>query len=205
MALLTPGDSDPLHKVTIIPRGRALGVTHSLPEREKYTQSKDEMTASIMMALGGRIAEEIEFNKMYTGASSDFQAASRIARNMITQYGMSPELGQVIYGQAQGDFVYSQKTAEYIDKAVKDLVDACYKDTRELLETNRDKLTKLSEELLDKETLYARDIYVLLDITPRKDFKWTDDDSADEDREPNTGDQDRDETIVSDDSEKAPA
>ena len=63
----------------------------------------------------------------------------------------------------------------------------------------------LSEELLDKETLYARDIYVLLDITPRKDFKWTDDDSADEDREPNTGDQDRDETIVSDDSEKAPA
>ena len=205
VALLTPGDSDPLHKVTIIPRGRALGVTHSLPEREKYTQSKDEMTASIMMALGGRIAEEIEFNKMYTGASSDFQAASRIARNMITQYGMSPELGQVIYGQAQGDFVYSQKTAEYIDKAVKDLVDACYKDTRELLETNRDKLTKLSEELLDKETLYARDIYVLLDITPRKDFKWTDDDSADEDREPNTGDQDRDETIVSDDSEKAPA
>jgi cell division protease FtsH len=170
--LLLPEDSDPLLKVTIIPRGSALGVTHYLPEREKYISTKEEMEAMIMSALGGRIAEEIIFNKLTTGAYSDFQTANRIVRNMVTQYGMSPELGQIIYGQQHGDFAYSQKTAERIDAEVQRLT-ALYSDqTRALLENNRDKLDLLAQGLLEKETLHAAEIYTLLGIEPRVTHKF---------------------------------
>lgn len=165
--LLLPETADPLHKVTIIPRGSALGVTHSLPEREKYITTKEEMEATVMSALGGRVAEEIIFGVLTTGAYSDFQAANRIVRNMVTKYGMSPEIGTIIYSQ-HGDFEYSQKTAEKIDAEVQRLTELYHVQTRQLLEANRDKLEKLAMGLIEKETMLADEIYQLLGIAPRE-------------------------------------
>jgi cell division protease FtsH len=169
--LLLPETSDPLHKVTIIPRESALGVTHSLPEREKYSTTKEEMEAMIMSALGGRVAEEIVFNTVTTGAYSDFQKASQIVRDMICYYGMSTELGTIIYSQRHGDFEYSQKTAEKIDAEVLKLTALYHQQARALLEANRDKLDTLANALLEKETMNADEIYTLLDITPRQTHK----------------------------------
>ncbi len=170
--LLLPEDTDPLHKVTIIPRGSSLGVTHSLPEREKYITTKQEMEASIMAALGGRVAEEIVFDRLTTGAYSDFKVATNIARDMVCNQGMSSELGPVIYGQAQGDFVYSQKMAEKIDKEVQQVIDTYYKKTITLLKKSRDKLDALADSLLEKETMYAGEIYELLNIEPRVEHRF---------------------------------
>jgi cell division protease FtsH len=170
--LLLPEHSDPLHKVTIIPRGAALGVTHSLPEREKYITSKEEMEANVMSALGGRTAEEIVFDKLTTGAYSDFQAANRIVRNMVTKYGMSSEIGQIIYSQQYGDYSYSEKTAEKIDTEVQRLTTLYHQQTRSLLEKNRDKLDILAHALIEKETLHAEEIYPLLGIEPREVHKF---------------------------------
>lgn len=171
--LLMPESTDPLHKVTIIPRGRALGVTHYLPEREKYTTTKEEMLSDIMSALGGRAAEELVFKQLTTGAYSDFQAATRVVRNMVCHYGMSDELGPIIYGQGQQDYVYSQKTAETIDQEVRKIANDCYKKTCALLENNRDKLDLLAQTLLEKETMYAGEIYELLGIEPRAEHRFS--------------------------------
>ena len=165
--LLLPDVMDPLHKVTIVPRGGALGVTHSLPEREKHSRSKDEMLASIMSALGGRIAEEIVFDKISTGAYSDFKYATNLARAMICRYGMSEKLGPIVYDK-NSDFGYSGDTARLIDQEVRELVEGCYKKTEQLLKDNRDTLNKLSEALLERETMGALEIYELLGITPRE-------------------------------------
>lgn len=169
--LLLPETADPLHKVTIIPRGSALGVTHSLPEREKYISTKEEMEASVMSALGGRVAEEIIFGTLTTGAYSDFQTANRIVRNMVTKYGMSLEIGTIIYSQQHGDFEYSQKTAEKIDAEVQRLTALYHDQTRQLLEANRDKLEALALALIEKETMQADEIYPLLGIAPRESHK----------------------------------
>ncbi len=171
--LLMPDDSDPLHKVTIVPRGRALGVTHAMPEREKYTHTKEDMIANIMSALGGRAAEELVFNKLTTGAYSDFKAASSIARDMVCNYGMGSDLGQVIYAQGHGDFVYSQKTAERIDGEVQRIMDECYGRTMTLLKENREKLNLLAETLFEQETMYAEEIYELLGIEPRAQHRFS--------------------------------
>jgi cell division protease FtsH len=170
--LMMPNDTDPLHKITIIPRGRALGVTHFLPEKERHSKSEEDMVAELMALHGGRVAEEMIFNKKMTGASSDFQRATEIARAMVCYYGMSDAVGPVVYGQGQQDFSYSQKTAEEIDKAVKDLLLRSYHDAQKLLTDNRDKLTLLAETLLEKETLYAGEVYELLGITPRTELKF---------------------------------
>lgn len=168
--LLIPEQTDPLHKVTIVPRGRTLGTTHSLPEREKYSSTKEEMLASIQSALGGRVAEQLVFGKLATGAYSDFRVATDIARNMVCRYGMSEDLGMIVYSQ-HGDYVYSQHTAEKIDTEVRRIVDECYAIAKKLLIDNRDMLNLLAETLLEKETMYASEIYTLLGITPREDFK----------------------------------
>ncbi len=169
--LLLPKDTDPLHKVTIVPRGRALGVTHHLPEREKYSTTKNEMLASLQSLLGGRIAEEMVFGEMATGAYSDFRHATEIARDMVCRYGMSEDLGPIVYSQHNGEFVYSQHTAERIDNEVRRITDDCYKKAQHLLVENRDKLNALAQALLEKETMYASEIYELLGITSREDFK----------------------------------
>ena len=169
--LLLPEVMDPLHKVTIIPRGRALGVTHSMPEREKYSTVKEEMIALVQSALGGRIAEEVVFHKVSTGAYSDFLKATEVVRDMVCRYGMSDKLGPVVYSQQQGDFVYSQETAKLIDDEVLRITNECYVSAKKLLETHRDKLDTLANALLEKETMYASEIYELLAITPREDHK----------------------------------
>jgi len=170
--LLMPDVLDPLHKVSIIPRGRALGVTHSLPEKEKYIRSKEEIVASVMAALGGRAAEELIFKKLTTGAYSDFRIATEMVRSMVCDYGMS-DLGTAVYSQTRGEFVYSQKTAEKIDNEVQKILSGCYKDTIKLLKENKDKLELLTEKLLEKENLYASEIYELLGIEAREDHKLT--------------------------------
>lgn len=166
VGLLLPGDTDPLHKLTIIPRGRALGVTHSLPEREKYNSTKEEMLGSIMICLGGRIAEELIFGKITTGAYSDFMKASHVARDMVCKYGMS-SLGPVVYSQNYEDYSYSQKTSELIDKEVAVIVNDCYEKATALLTENKEKLDLLAITLLEKETMYAQEVYDLLGIQPR--------------------------------------
>jgi len=171
--LLLPDVSDPLHKVTIVPRGRALGVTHSLPEKDKYTDSKDRMIALVKSCLGGRAAEEIVFNTLETGAYSDFLKATDIVRRMVCLFGMSDDLGTVVYRQQQGDYEYSQKTAERIDAEVEHIMRDCYKGALELLRVHRDKLDTLAVTLLEKETLYAAQVYELLGIEPRVDHRFT--------------------------------
>lgn len=173
--LLLPEVSDPLHKMTIIPRGhKTLGVTHSLPEREKYTETKDEMLATIMSALGGKAAEELVFNTTTTGAYSDLKTATRIARNMVCYLGMSPELGAVVYQKEYGKPLYSQQTAARIDREIQRILDDCYAKTLEMLRVNRDKLDLLAKALLEKEVMYAGEIYELLGITPREEHKFVD-------------------------------
>lgn len=171
--LMMPKDSDPLHKITIVPRGRTLGVTHFLPEKEKYTRSEEEMVALLMAAHGGRAAEELIFNKKMTGAANDFERATEIARQMVCQYGMSDAIGPVVYGQDVGDFPYSQKTAEKIDNAVHELLFTSYRDAKQVLTDNIEKLKLLAEKLLEKETLYAGEVYELLGIPPRAELKFS--------------------------------
>ena len=177
--LLVPEYADPLHKVTIVPRGRALGVTHSLPEREKYTSTREELFTMLMVCLGGRVAEELFFNVLSSGASDDFNKASYWTRKMVCDYGMSDELGPVIYKQGRGEFEYSQKTAEKIDEVVHNTLQDAQTKTKQLLQTNKDKLEKLALTLLEKETLYADEIYELLGIESRESFKLIDEDPAD--------------------------
>lgn len=169
--LLRPTYTDPLHKVTIAPRGAALGVTHYIPEREKYSKTKEEFLASITLALGGRAAEELIFGQVTSGAYSDFKAATHEARSMVCRNGMS-DLGCVVYGQQQGDFSYSQATAEKIDEQVHKIINSCYQDVCALLRENKAKLDSLAHALLEKETLYAAEIYELLAITPRVDHRF---------------------------------
>ena len=167
--LLLPNETDPLHKVTIIPRGKALGVTFSLPDREKHTISKDEMTAKIMVALGGRAAEELIFNRLESGAYSDFVAATDIARAMVCSYGMTKALGPIVYRQELGESNYSEETARKIDDEMRSIMDSCYKQVMNLLTEHKTKLETLARELLEKETLYAGEIYRLLGIEPREE------------------------------------
>lgn len=170
--LLLPEESDPLHKVTITPRGQTLGVTHSMPEREKYNQTKEELLANIASAMGGRAAEDLVFGELSTGAYSDFKKATEIARSMVCYYGMTDALGKRVYldtYDTKGG--YSQKTFEKIDNEITRILDEQYNRAMQMLKDNRDKLDKLSLALLDKETLYASEIYELLGIEPREDLR----------------------------------
>lgn len=169
--LLMPKVMDPLHKITIIPRGRALGVTHSLPEREKYCNTKEELIALIMSALGGKAAEEVVFNTVTTGASDDLKKATEVARKMVCAYGMADKLGTAVYLRQDGEPVYSPQTGFIIDQEIQAILDKGYKDTIQMLKDNRDKLELLSKTLLEKETLYAGEIYELLGIEPREEHK----------------------------------
>ncbi len=163
--------SDPLHKVTIIPRGMALGVTMHLPEEDKHTVTKDYLETQLAILMGGRCAEEIFMNRMTTGAGNDIVRATELARKMVCEYGMS-ELGPLTYGkkeqevflgreigQAQG---YSDSTAQQIDKAVRRLVDEGYASAHQILEDNRDVMHAMAAALLERETLDAAEIELLM-------------------------------------------
>jgi cell division protease FtsH len=174
VTLLYPRYADPLHKITIVPRGHALGVAHTLPEGDRLGFTKEQLTTKIMVCMGGRAAEDLVFGKIATGPLSDFQEATRIARSMVCYYGMSEKLGPVVYPQDHEIKPYSEETARVIDEEVRRILKESLDKTKDLLTQNRDKLELLAKTLLEKETLYASEIYELLGIEPRVDHKLTD-------------------------------
>ncbi len=160
VVMLFDEDSEPLHKVTIIPRGQALGVTFMLPEKDRHIHTKKQLLAQLRVTYGGRIAEDMFCGDISSGASQDIRQASSIARAMITELGMSDKLGFQLYGidesrQAweQPDKLFSDETARTIDQEVKSLIDRTYGETKEMLETHRDQLDALAKALLKYETL----------------------------------------------------
>jgi len=160
--------TDPVHKVTVIPRGRALGVTMQLPETDRYSQDRDRLLNMIAVLFGGRIAEELFMNQMTTGASNDFERATEIARRMVTQWGMSDELGPMVYGENEGEIFLgrsitthknvSEATMQKVDSEIKRIIDQQYRLARGLLESNRDKVEAMAKALLEFETLDADQI-----------------------------------------------
>ena len=172
ICMLTPEDSDPVHKVTIIPRGQALGVTWTHPVEDRFNLTRTQINARIRHAMGGRAAEEIIFGHFSTGASSDLEGATSWARRMICQYGMSDALGPVTYGESGSDvFIgrdmmsrkdYSEKTAEEIDHEVTQLLTGKYDEAKQLLIDNRDVLDRIAMALLERETLETSDLDLIL-------------------------------------------
>jgi len=160
-------DSDPVTKVTILPRGRALGYTMVLPLEDRYSVSRNQLLDQIAYAMGGRVAEEIVFHDPTTGASNDFEKATNIARQMVTQYGFSDSIGAVSYGNGGEVFIgrdmaqqrdYSEATAQQIDKEVRAIVEAAHNEAYKALTVNRKVLDALAKELMERETLNQEDI-----------------------------------------------
>ncbi|HUW36631.1 MAG TPA: AAA family ATPase, partial [Rhodocyclaceae bacterium] len=160
--------TDPVHKVTIIPRGRALGVTMQLPEADRYSQDKERLLQTIAVLFGGRIAEEIFMQQMTTGASNDFERATDLARRMVTQWGMSDALGPMVYGENEGEVFLgrsvtthknvSEDTMRQVDAEIRRIIDQQYAVARHLIEDNRDKIEVMAKALLEWETLDAEQI-----------------------------------------------
>lgn len=174
VAKLLPG-TDPIHKVTIIPRGRALGITQQLPVDDKYTYSKEYLYANIAVLLGGRIAEELMLNHMTTGAGNDLERATDLARKMVCEWGMSERLGPLTFGKKQEEIFlgreiaqhrdYSEHTAIQIDEEVKRLVMENYDRTKKLLKDNINTLKAIAEALLEQEVLDAPEIDEIIRAT----------------------------------------
>ncbi|MGH8699241.1 MAG: ATP-dependent zinc metalloprotease FtsH, partial [Burkholderiales bacterium] len=170
--------TDPVHKVTIIPRGRALGVTMQLPEQDRYSQDRERLLNMIAVLFGGRIAEEVFMNQMTTGAANDFERATDIARRMVTQWGMSDLLGPMVYGENEGEIFLgrsitthknvSEATLQKVDAEIRRIVDEQYTHARRLLETNRDKVEAMARALLELETLDADQLNdIMAGLPPR--------------------------------------
>ena len=172
MAELLPG-TDPIHKVTIIPRGRALGVTQQLPIDDRHSYKKDFLVKRIQILLGGRAAEELVLNEISTGAGHDLEVATEIARKMVTEWGMSEKLGPLTFGKREemvflGKEIsqhkdYSDKTAEDIDEEIKRIVRECHAEARRLLSGNLDKLNRLALKLLEREVLNGDEIKQIIE------------------------------------------
>lgn len=170
IALLVPA-SDPIHKVTIIPRGGALGMVMRLPEKDKISVSKAELLSDIKVAMGGRVAEELIFgpDKITTGASQDIKSATNIARKMIINWGMSDKLGfRTFYDNNSGYFMdasekVSEQTAEIIDAEINNIMEVCYKEVVELMQKHKDKLEKIVEALMEYETLTGDEVKQIFD------------------------------------------
>lgn len=162
VAMLLP-KTDPVHKVSIMPRGRALGITMQLPEEDRFSQDKVRLLCTVTVLFGGRIAEELFMNQMTTGASNDFQRATDLARRMVTQWGMSDALGTMVYGEEEGEVFLgrsvtthknmSEATMQTVDKEIRRILDEQYALARRLLEENRDKVEAMAAALLEWETI----------------------------------------------------
>jgi cell division protease FtsH len=170
--------TDPVHKVTIIPRGRALGVTMQLPEQDRYSQDRDRLLNMVAVLFGGRIAEELFMNQMTTGAANDFERATEIARRMVTQWGMSDSLGPMVYGENEGEIFLgrsitthknvSEATMQKVDQEIRRVIDEQYSLSRRLLEENRDKVEAMAKALLEYETIDADQINdIMAGLPPR--------------------------------------
>jgi cell division protease FtsH len=170
--------TDPVHKVTVIPRGRALGLTMQLPDQERYSQDRDRLLCTIAVLFGGRIAEELFMQQMTTGASNDFQRATDLARRMVTQWGMSDSLGPMVYGEEEGEIFLgrsvtthknmSESTMQKVDVEIRRTLDEQYARARKLLEDNRDKVEAMAAALLELETIDADQINdIMAGLPPR--------------------------------------
>ncbi len=173
--------TDPVHKVTIIPRGRALGVTMQLPEADRYSQDRERLLNTIAVLFGGRIAEEIFMHQMTTGASNDFERATDIARRMVTQWGMSDALGPMVYGENEGEVFLgrsitthknvSEATMQQVDAEIRRIIDQQYALARRLIEENRDKVETMTQALLEWETLDADQLNDIMAGKPPREPK----------------------------------
>jgi len=175
--------SDPVHKVTIIPRGRALGVTMQLPEQDRYAYDREYLLNRIAVLFGGRIAEELFMNQMTTGASNDFERATHMARDMVTRYGMSDVLGPMVYAENEGEVFLgrsitktvnmSEETMRKVDAEIRRIIDEQYALSRRLLEENRDKVEAMTKALLDWETIDSDQIDDIIGGRPPRPPKST--------------------------------
>jgi len=175
VATLTPG-ADPIHKVSIIPRGMALGVTQQLPIDERHTYSKEYLQNNITILMGGRVAEELVRGELTTGAGNDIERATMIARKMVCEWGMSDRLGPVTFGQKQEaiflgrDFTrhqdYSEATARDIDQEVREIVTSCYERAKKLLSTHIEILHRVARTLLEKEVVDGAEIQKIIHGIP---------------------------------------
>jgi cell division protease FtsH len=184
VAAALPGN-DPVHKITILPRGRALGYTMVLPEQEKYSTTRSEMQNQLAYMLGGRAAEELIFHDPTTGASNDIEKATALARAMVTQYGMTERLGAIRYGQEQGEVFlgrdmghgrdYSEQVAAAIDEEVRTFIESAHQEAYDVLVMNRDVLDALVIELLEKETLDKAQIEAVFEALTLREVRpaWT--------------------------------
>ncbi|MBX6319482.1 ATP-dependent zinc metalloprotease FtsH [Pigmentiphaga sp.] len=176
--------TDPVHKVTIIPRGRALGVTMQLPESDRYSMDKERMLNTIAVLFGGRIAEELFMNQMTTGASNDFERATQIARDMVTRYGMTDTLGPMVYAENEGEVFLgrsitkttqvSEATMQKVDAEIRRIIDEQYAVARKILEENRDKVEAMAKALLEWETIDADQINDIVEGRPPRPPKTSD-------------------------------
>ncbi len=168
--------TDPVHKVTIIPRGRALGVTMQLPQEDRYSMDREHILQNIAVLFGGRISEEIFMKQMTTGASNDFERATELARRMVTQWGMSDALGPMVYGENEGEVFLgrsitthknvSETTMQKVDAEIRRIVDEQYKLARRLIEENRDKVEAMAKALLEWETIDSDQINDIMEGRP---------------------------------------
>ncbi|MFM2346184.1 MAG: ATP-dependent zinc metalloprotease FtsH [Pseudomonadota bacterium] len=176
--------TDPVHKVTIIPRGRALGVTMQLPEGDRYSMDKGRMLSTISVLFGGRIAEEVFMDQMTTGASNDFERATQIARDMVTRYGMTDALGPMVYADNEGEVFLgrsvtkttnmSEQTMQKVDSEIRRIIDDQYALARRLIEEHQDKMHVMAKALLDWETIDAEQIDDIMNGRPPRPPKdWT--------------------------------
>jgi cell division protease FtsH len=175
--------TDPVHKVTIIPRGRALGVTMQLPEQDRYSMDRDRLLSTIAVLFGGRIAEEIFMNQMTTGASNDFERATTIARSMVTQWGMSDELGTMVYGENEGEVFLgrsitthknvSEATLQKVDQEIRKIIDQQYALAKKLILDNREKVEAMAKALMEWETIDADQINDIMAGKPPRPPKPT--------------------------------
>jgi len=175
--------TDPVHKVTVIPRGRALGVTMQLPEGDRYSLDKERMLSTISVLFGGRIAEEVFMHQMTTGASNDFERATAIARDMVTRYGMTDELGPMVYAENEGEVflgrsvtkttMMSEETMRKVDLVIRRIIDEQYTIARKLIEDNQDKIHALANALLEWETIDSDQIDdIMAGKPPRAPKDW---------------------------------
>jgi cell division protease FtsH len=174
LALLIP-DADPLHKVSILPRGLALGYTFTPPHEDRHLHTKKKLLAQIVVTLGGRVSEEIIFGEISSGAHDDLRKITNIARVMVTRFGMSDRLGQLTFGKPHEHIFlgrdigeikdYSEETAQAIDSEVKGIVDTCYAKAKDALNKNKEQLKALAEELLEKEVLSEKEVRSITGIT----------------------------------------
>lgn len=197
--------TDPVHKVSIIPRGRALGVTMQLPTEDRFSMEREEILQKIAVMFGGRIAEEVFMKQMTTGASNDFERATDLARQMVSQWGMSDALGPMVYGENEGEVflgrsvtthkTMSEQTMQKLDAEVRRIVDEQYKIARDLIEANKDKIEAMTKALLEWETIDRDQIQdIMAGLPPREPKPHQTTASNKDDSPPEEGDETIDST-----------